>query len=137
MNGELGDDACFDGLAPVPGVELPCPIPYPPVPPPPPPYPGPFKTITRALTLITQNPSYGNGPSFSVRIAGRRHEGLGASYVYGPAGAANYTGETFPLVVPPQTLLKADSANSERFGGSLVTVVIEAPLATGPVPYLP
>ncbi len=137
VNAELGDDDCFDGLAPLPSVELPCPIPFPPVPPPPPPYPGPFKTITRALTTITQNPMYGNGPPFAVRMAGRWHEGLGASYIYGPAGPANYSGETFPLVVPPQTLLKADAANSERFGGSTVTVIIEAPLATGPAPYLP
>lgn len=116
VDGERGMD-CLNGLSPTPDL----------CPPPPAIGSGPFKTVTKALSTIAQNPSIGSGPPYTVRIAARWHEGLGAAFVYGPAGAPNYTGETFPLVVPPRTLLKADAASSERHPvpGQILRAVIQ------------
>ncbi|MCI0589584.1 MAG: hypothetical protein L0323_22440 [Planctomycetes bacterium] len=122
MNAEQGDDSCFDGLNPIPSVELPCPIPYPPAPPPPPPYAGPFKTITRALSVLG-TAGYA-GPPFTVWIAGRRDNVTTAPIPY---DAAN--GEVFPLsVMIPQVTLRYDAARSDRAPlGGLTSAIIEGP----------
>jgi hypothetical protein len=128
VNGETGYD-CYDGLAPRPD-DL-C------LPPPEPAVPGPFKTITKALTTIAQNPAIGSGPPYTVRVAARFHEGIGAQYVYGYSpSAVNYTGETFPLLVPPRTLLRADAANSELAPGRRVIIEGPVPPATNAVDTL-
>jgi len=129
VNAEIGDNA-FDGLSPTPGVAG----------------SGPFKTVTRALQAIVQNPFIDGGPPYTVRIAARWYRGTtGQPYIYGnpPAGTPNplaYTGETFPLRVPPRTLLMADAVNSEQdpSSGAAFPVIIEGPLYTSttsaPVP---
>ncbi len=124
VNPEIGYD-CYDGLAPRPD-DL-C------LPPPEPAVPGPFKTLTKALATIDQSPAIGNGPPYRVRFAARWHDGLSTPYVYGEASLGpNFSGETFPLDVPPRTLLIADAANSELDpGGNPIRAIIQGPRYTG------
>ena len=97
-----------------------------------PPAPGPLKTIRAALDKIALDPAIYSNPPFTVRIAARWHDGLAAPYVYGLAGPANFSGETFPLLVPPRTLLLADGPNSELDPSSNpIRVILEGPLYAG------
>src|SRR5262249_26458303 len=79
------------------------------------------------------NPLIGNGPPYVVRIAGRVYDFVfpPVPFLYGPPGPLNSSGEMFPLLVPPRTLLMADGANSEQdLSGNTARVIIQGDLYT-------
>jgi hypothetical protein len=117
VSAEQGSDSCFDGKNPVPSSDPNEPCPYPGAP-----WPGPFKTITRALSVLG-TPGY-TGLPFQIYIAGRRNDLTGAPIPY---DAAN--GEIFPLsVTNPQVTLRYDAAHSDRApGGGITTAIISGP----------
>ena len=102
VNGVTGN-TCHDGLAPVPS-DL-C-IPGSP----PPTIPGPFRTITAAV-LAAATPATG----FPVTILVAGATSGGSPVVYDAA-----LGESFPISVPQDTVIRYDAANSTP--GTLVTV---------------
>ncbi|HET6203455.1 MAG TPA: hypothetical protein VFI25_11715 [Planctomycetota bacterium] len=102
VNGVTGN-TCHDGLVPVPS-DLCTPGS------PPPTIPGPFKTITAAVQAAA-NPA--SGTPVTILVAGVTSGGT--PVVYNAA-----LGESFPISVPAETMIRYDAANSTP--GTLVSV---------------